>query len=119
MDPTSWSSATFILAIAGIVGSVALAVGLGLSGVGIGVKTDTIIFATFIPGLVAIGSTFLNLYNQIYSELTARFFGGATVCNQWALGTCGPATFIAGLLVGPIAFFYIWTIIEWWRGKDY
>ena len=23
------------------------------------------------------------------------------------------------LLVGPLAFYYVWTIVEWWRGKDY
>ena len=32
---------------------------------------------------------------------------------------CPPVTFLLAITLGPIALFYVWTIIEWWRGKDF
>ena len=110
----SWSSLTFLLGLIGIAGGIGL---LGIAaGTAFGFKTDFLIFAGAIAGFISMGSIFVNLAGVMRDELISRiFFVGAT-CT---LDSCAPVTFIVAITIAPIAFFYAWTVIEWWRGKDY
>lgn len=97
-----------------------IAAGLLLSGIASGggtfrFVTDFIIIAPAIAGLASIGIIFTNFANLIRSELVARFF---TSCPSGAGSICPPAVFIVGVIVGPIAFYYVWTVISWWRGQE-
>ena len=109
----NWSSLAFILGLIGIAG------GIGLltiaAGTAFGFKTDFLIFAGAIAGFISMGSIFVNLANVLRDDLIARVFVGAT-CT---LESCPPVTFIVAVTIAPIAFYYVWTVIEWWRGKDY
>jgi hypothetical protein len=110
--PSLWGSQSFVLDLLG------LAAGLGLVGVvaagTFGFKTDTLIFATAIAGFVSMGVVFRNLAVALLDDLTSR------ICGETAsVGTCSPVNLFVGILIGSMAFYYIWTILEWWRGKDY
>ena len=109
----SWSSLSFLLGLIGIAGGIGL---LGIAaGTAFGFKTDFLIFAGAIAGFISMGSIFVNLANVLRDDLISRIFVGPT-CT---LASCPPATFIVAITIAPIAFFYAWTVIEWWRGKDY
>jgi len=109
----NWSSLTFILGLIGI------ATGIGIAtivaGTAFGAKTDFLMFAGAIAGFFSLGSIFINLANVLRDDLISRIFVGPT-CT---LASCPPVTFLVAITIAPVAFFYIWTVIEWWRGKDY
>lgn len=109
----NWSSIGFILTLS------AIAAAIGLTGITsgsvFGFKTDFLIMAPAIGGLISMGVVFTNLANVVRDELTSRVF---TDCIASSL-PCTPVLFIVALTIGPIAFYYAWTVIEWWRGKDY
>jgi hypothetical protein len=75
-------------------------------------RSDNIIWAAAIAGIIAMGVVFINLAGVIRDELISRIFTG---CNL----NCAPVTFILAVTIAPVAFYYFWTVIEWWRGKDY
>ena len=109
----SWSSLSFLLGLIGIAGGIGL---LGIAaGTAFGFKTDFLIFAGAIAGFISMGSIFVNLANVLRDDLISRVFVGA----ECTLASCPPVTFIVAITIAPIAFFYAWTVIEWWRGKDY
>ena len=109
----NWSSLTFVLSLIGIAGGIGL---LGIAaGTAFGFKTDFLIFSVAIPGFLLMGSVFINFANVLRDELISRVFVGPT-CT---LASCSPATFIVAIIIAPIAFYYVWVVIEWWRGKDY
>lgn len=112
MGTNQWNTLPFVLGVIGI------AVGIGLVGVGIGLgfKTDFLIFAPAIAGFISVGIIFSNLAKALQDDLIARIFTTCDIANPIL---CTPVTFIIALTVGPVALFYVWTIIEWWRGKDY
>lgn len=110
MNMDQWSSLTFILSLFAIAGGLAL-VGI-IAGSTFGFKTDFIILAQAIAGFITIGAVFTQFASIVKSELTSRIFVGCT-------GSCAPANFIVAITVGLLAFYYVWTVIEWWRGKDY
>lgn len=107
-NPTNWNNLDFILGIIGIAGA------MGLAGIAIGsqfgFKTDFIIFALAIAGLISIGVIFRDLYNVLNGDLASVFCSGNP--------NCAPATWITAIVIGPVAFYYVWTVLEWWRGKD-
>jgi hypothetical protein len=109
----NWNSLGFIL------GFVGIAAGIGLVGVTaasiFGFKTDFLIFATAIAGFISMGGiVFINLANMIKNELTSKIF---TDCVPGVL-SCTPVNYIVAVTLGPFAFYYVWTIIEWWKNKD-
>jgi len=126
-----WGSLTFILAVIGIAG------GIGLTGIAaastFGFKTDFLIFAPAVAGFISLGVVLTDLARFMNSQMTSYFFH----CDPSLTGTTlvdGVATanlaycltsqtaivnFIIALTIGPLAFYYMWTIVEWWRGKDY
>ena len=110
----NWSSLNFILGLVGIAGGVALA-GI-IAGTVFGFKTDFIIFAGAIGGFISIGVVFVNFANMIRDELTAFFGAVDPTCT---LASCALVTWILAITIAPIAFYYVWTVVEWWRGKDY
>ena len=115
MNTDNWSSQNLIISL----GAIALAIGLtGISsGSVFGFKTDFLIMAPAIGGLISIGVVFAQLANIIRDELISTVF---TACiNDPSAGACSSANFIVGILIGPFALYYVWTVIEWWRGKDY
>jgi len=126
-----WSSLTFILSLIGIAG------GIGLVGVAaastFGFKTDFLIFAPAIAGFISLGVVLTNLARFMKSQLTSLFFHcapgltGTTLVDGVAIANAAYCetsqinivTLIIALTIGPLAFYYVWTIVEWWRGKDY
>ena len=109
-----WNSMWFIVTLIGIT---ALVGGIGIAATSLlGVKTDFLIFACAIPGFISMGLIFMNLARVVENELRGRIFYDS--CTAGPLG-CPPVTLAVGLTIGLIAFYYVWTIIEWWRAKDY
>ena len=118
-----WGTSAFTLTLIGI------AAGIGLIGIAaastFGIKTDFLIFAPAIAGFITVGVVLSNLANFMRSELTSRIF----YCDPAALALAiledceasatSTSTFIVAIIIGPIALYYVWTIIEWWRGKDF
>lgn len=113
-DMSQWSSTAFILTFLGI------AAGIGLVGVAastiFGFKTDFLILAGAVGGIMTMGVVMTNLAKVIQSDLIAYVF---TTCSTAAPTACAPVNLILALTIGPFALFFIWTVIEWWRGKDY
>ena len=131
MNLDRWGSRTFVLALVGI------AAGIGLIGIiaanTFGFKTDFLIFAPAVFGFITLGVVFTNLAVFLKKEIIAM----ALKCDPGLTGTTiveGVVTnnltycldsqaylsnFIVGIIIGPLAFYYVWTIVEWWRGKDY
>lgn len=72
-------------------------------------KTDTLIFATAISSLMSIGAVFAQLYSVLLKDLSGW------ICEA---ESCTPASILTSILIGPLALYYVWTVIEWWRGKD-
>ena len=115
----NWNSLTFILTL------VAIAAGIGLVGVAagsvFGFRTDFLLLAPAIGGIISMGVVFVNLGNVIRNELFSNIFsvsaGGD--CAIDAIATCTPVTYLVAIIIGPMALYYVWTVIEWWRGKDY
>lgn len=107
----NWNSTTFVLTLIGIAAGIGLA-GIAASAV-FGFKTDFLILAPAIAGLISMGVIFVNLANIIHDELVARVF---TSCQ--ATVTCAPVTFILAVTVGPMALYYVWSVVSWWRGSD-
>jgi len=109
----NWNSLTFILGLVGI------AAGIGLTGVVaasiFGFKTDFLIFAPAIAGFISMAVVVTNLANVLRDDLTARLF---PECAD-SLTTCTPILWILSITIALFALYYVWTVIEWWRGKDY
>ena len=112
----NWSALTFITAAIGLAGGVFL-VGAAISGLA-GFKTDFLILAPVIGGLLSIGVVFANLARVIGNDLTNTFFTTCDIDHITAT-SCNAPTIILAVLVGVPAFIYAWTVLEWWRGKDY
>jgi len=130
MNMNRWGSKAFTLALIGI------AVGIGIVGIiaasMFGFKTDFLIFAPAVFGFISLGVVLTNLAMFLQSQLIALALScegvtGTTIVKGIVTSSyeyCMSSqtylsTFIVGLIVGPLAFYYVWTIIEWWRGKDY
>ena len=114
MNMDEWGTLQFILTLLAIAGGIGL-VGIIASTV-FGFKTDFLIFAPAIGGLILMGVVLTNLGRAIKDDLIANIF---TSCDITTGLNCEPVTLIVGLTVGPLALFYVWTIIDFWRGKDF
>lgn len=117
-----WGSLPFVLALIGI------AAGIGLVGIAaastFGFKTDFLIFAPAVAGFVSLGVVFTNLAAFLKNQLTGLLFHCDPSLPAATLASCLSSqttivTFIIAITIGPMALYYVWTIIEWWRGKDY
>jgi len=111
VNPDRWNSVTFILTFILVAG------GLGAAGAIVGTyfgfTTDFIVFAPLIASLAAMGVVFTNLYTTLFNPLVSMF-----ECVDLT-GQCAQTVrYILIPLVGIPAFYYFWTLIEWWRGKD-
>ena len=110
---SGWSTLEWILAVLLVAGGLTI-VGV-VAGSLFGFKSDFIIFAPAIAGLISIGAVFAQFAVVLHGWLTGTFF---TECSTDISAVCPPAILIIAMTVGPIAFYYVWTVIEWWRGKD-
>jgi hypothetical protein len=106
-----WGTLDFVLAFVGLSATL-IATGI-IAGSVFGFKTDFIIFAGAISGIISIGSVFVQLASIIMKDINTLFTDGARICNN-----CGPSVLITALIVGPFAFYYFWTVLDWWRGRD-
>ena len=113
-----WSSIGFIVTLGSIAAAITF-VGISSGGT-FRFLTDVILFSPVIIGLIGLGVVFTNLANLVADELTTRLFPECMSDAFIASGfSCNPVIFLVAITIGPIAFFYVWTVIEWWRGKDY
>ena len=105
----NWHSLSFIIDVVGI------ALGIGLVGIAaasvFGFKTDFLIFAGAITGFVYMGIVFTDLALFMKSEMIAMIH--SSTCT---LASCPTVNWIIAVTIGPVAFYYVWTIIGWWRG---
>jgi NADH:ubiquinone oxidoreductase subunit 3 (subunit A) len=74
-------------------------------------------FAPAIAGFLSMGVIFVNFGNMMRDEIIMRLFPDS--CSILDPGACVIATMIVAITVGLVAFYYVWTVIEYWRGKDY
>ena len=112
-NPTEWKTQDFIKDWLGITAALT-SIGI-IVGVVIGIKTDFMILAAAIPGLVGLAAPpMINLSNVV-----GRGVGGLA-CDLEGLVWigCQPAVLVVGLLVGTMAVYFVFTLIEWWRGRD-
>lgn len=110
----NWSSLGFIVTLTAIAAAVIYG---GISPGGfMGFRYDFLIMAPAIGGLIGLGVVFTSLATVIRDELVSRIF---TTCDLSTLIGCNPVIFIIAITVGPVAFYYAWTVVEWWRGKDF
>lgn len=109
----NWNSLIFIVTLVGI------AAGIGLIGVVAGsvfaFKSDFLLLAGAIGGFISMGVVFVNLANTIRDDLISHVFTGCALAGS----SCAPVNFILAITVGPVALYYVWTVIDWWRGKDF
>lgn len=108
--PQNWNNTQFVLLFLGVASGITVA-GL-VAGSTFGFKTDFLVFAVIIGTLISWGVVFAQLYNRVFSDISAYLFGGASSMDN-------AAGLLTLLIVSPFALYYIWTILEWWRGKDY
>jgi len=115
--PEHWKTTSFVEALLTLSWGMIL-VGV-VAGSIFGFKTDFIIFAPAVAGLIGMGVIIFQLYDVLSSDLAARF--GCTYLDP-ALGptltNCPPVQWILWITVSPLAVYYIWTVVENWRGKD-
>jgi len=115
MNVNNWGNLNFLASLVGV------AMGIGLVGIAaasvFGFKTDFLLFGSMITGLIALGSVFISLFNTVRSNLISMIFDSAG-CTLADTTSCFEANLVSALIVGPVALYYIWTVIEWWRGKD-
>lgn len=109
-NPTYWGSQKFILTLIGIAGGIGL---VGIAASTFGFKTDFLIFAPAVAGFITMGIVFTNLARAISGDLSAR------ICPGVDAALCAPSNYLITIFLGPVALYYVWTIVEWWRGKDY
>jgi hypothetical protein len=119
----NWGSLKFILSLVGI------AAGIGIIGIAaastFGFKTDFLIFAPAVAGFITMGLVLTNLGRAIADEIRERFFsclsyaGDAGVYASCITNQNTIVTIAWAISVGPLALYYVWTIVEWWRGRDF
>lgn len=126
-----WGSLPFVLALIGIAGGIGL-VGIAAAST-FGFKTDFLIFAPAVAGFISLGVVLTNLAMFLKNQLTSMFFHcdpamtgtmlvNNVLTNKLTYCLSSQTTivnFIVAMTIGPLALYYVWTIIEWWRGKDY
>jgi hypothetical protein len=105
-NSTGWSSTQILTDLIGVAATVGLA-GI-IAGSVFGFKTDFLLLSTMVGGLLLIGSILISL-NVVFTSQMASIFG----CTD--LTTCDPANWVTWIVIAPIAFLYVWTVLEWWR----
>jgi hypothetical protein len=114
--PTNWSSSEFILAWLGVSAALA-AIGIIVGNV-IGIKTDFMVLSSMLPGLISLGMPpIANLANLVGREIAALACGYAIIYDTTWLG-CPTAVYTAAITAGAIAAYFVFTLIDWWRGRD-
>lgn len=110
----NWNSLEFIVSIAALA---AVLASVGIAGsTFFGFKVDSVLFASVIAGILSMGVVFVNLGNVLRNELISRLFYSS--CSILEPNACAPANWILAITLGPFALYYVWTAVEWWRGKD-
>ena len=110
-----WNSTFFIILMVGMSLTI-LIPALFIGGATFRFITDFMVFAPAVGFLIAIGVVFMNLAAFIRSEILARIL--PTWCMTPGGGLCPTGVYILAVFVAPFAFYYMWTVIEWWRGRD-
>ena len=112
----NWNSLKFIVGI-GAVALTAYASALAAGNL-FGFKTDFLMFAPAVTGFISMGVIIVNFATTIRNDLIARIFSECAYA-PYTINTCPPVNLILAITVGPLAFYYLWTVVEWWRGKDF
>lgn len=106
-NPSQWADTQFILLFLGVASGITI-VGL-VAGSTFGFKTDFLVFAVIIGTLFSWGAITAQLYSVFNNAIAGWLFGE----------TCAASRMITLIVIGPFALYYIWTVLEWWRGRDY
>jgi hypothetical protein len=101
LDPTSWSTLSFSTMFSNVFSTLSVGAFVG----GMIFNSEILVFAGLAGTLYTFGQQLSNLWQQIAGN---AFFGGVTAAGG----------FIASILCGALIVLYIFTVIEWWRGRD-
>jgi len=107
---SKWTVTDLLTAICGIAAS--LAISTIIAGSVFKFITDFIVLAPAVAGILTIGVVFTNFANFMRNFLSQYVFVGCIT------GTCAASTLLTAAIVGPLAFYFAWTVFDWWRGKD-
>jgi len=112
VNPHLWNSMAFIGAITG------LALGIGgavvFLGSVAGLKTDFMVFSALIAGFISLAVPIINLALVIGDAIFPVLCPG--VAGTWI--NCGASTWVVVVVGGTLGIYYIFTVLDWWRGRD-
>ena len=101
LNPTLWSTLSFIDFLSTTIGTVSLT--LIFVGTFVSQKSDTLIFAGIAAGFFSYGQTFIEAYQRFASNTVA--FGDFN-------------NLVAILILGPMIVTYIYVLLKFWRCAD-
>lgn len=109
-NPFSWATLSFFGSI------VFIASGLGFFGawVGtlVGIKTDFMVFAVLITGLISLGYPIVGLAGVLQAHSAGVFCPG--IADPLS---CPMAIVITAITTGALTIYYMLTVVAWWRGR--
>jgi len=104
INPQDWNASTmlgWLISDIALIGGTALVIG------SVAFKNDFLAFAGISTVFLSFGAQLFQLFQWVQSQ---PIFGG--------IGPEGFGTWAATFFVSPIVLLYIYTILEFWRGKD-
>ena len=120
-NPQNWNNLTFILVITGI--------SLGVLGTGaflgavFGLKTDFMVFSSMVPGFLSLFVPIMN-FAMVIGKYMANIFcsspifsGGVPIPANWNWVICPGAFWMVIITGGIMGVYYIFTVLDWWRGR--
>ena len=112
-NPFDWASLVLIIEIAGI--SLTLWGAALMIGSVLGIKTDFMIFAALISSLLTFGVVISDFAGVIGKYISGIFCAGV-LASDWA--SCPAAVWLVTITIGILGIYYIFSVLEWWRGSD-
>jgi len=109
-NPFDWTGLSFFGTFIIIASGVGVT-GLVIGGV-IGIKTDFMLFAALVAGLITLGAPIISLAATLQAHASSMFCPGIDP----AVLVCPLATIFTALTTGSLAIYYVMTVIAWWRG---
>ena len=103
--PVEWSTSTllaFFVLGSGILAGVGIVVGTFFT------SSDRILDSGFVAGFISIGAGIYPLWSFINTAV-GSYFPTAQGAGSWL---------IASIFVSPLAFMYLFSVLEWWRLRD-
>ena len=101
-----------ILAIAGTLFGAAVIIGSI-----IGIKTDFMVLAVFVASLISFGAV-IPQFSGVIGKYACNLFCSEIDVAAEPWYHCSPALFIVIITAGALLLYYVFAVLDWWRGKD-